>query len=388
VNKIIKTVLNLPVLSATKFPVGLQSHVEDLIGTSKNYSKQVCRIAICGQGGSGKTTLAKAIFHQIHDTFTDESFVEDIGQFSRIRGDLHLLLEQLLSDLLETKVEIDSVEMGRSMIRERFSRKRVFIVLDDVRKFHTSFVRECCHWFGGGTVIIITARDGYLARRYQVDSVFQVNLMKPNESLELLSWHAFREAKPNKEYDSLARRIVANCGGLPLTLEVIGTYLHQRTKEEWYRVLLKLGKIPELKFDEIFKMSYDGLRNEVEKDLFLDICRSFVGKGRDCATKILNGCGVDADSGIRVLTERNLIKVNKNNKLGMHSMLLEMGKEIISEISGEELWKHRQLLFDRDVKYAFSENRVRTPLSMVLKLLLEVVAFSSAIYMFFLALFI
>ena len=30
-DKIVKTILNLPVLSATKFPVGLQSHVEDVI---------------------------------------------------------------------------------------------------------------------------------------------------------------------------------------------------------------------------------------------------------------------------------------------------------------------------------------------------------------------
>jgi len=315
VDKIVKSLLNLPLLSVTNFPVGLQSRVEDLIETIKNYSKQVCRIAICGQGGSGKTTLAKAIYHHIHDTFMEKSFVEDIGQFSRIRGDFHLPLEQLLSDLLETKVEIDSVEMGRSMIRERLSGKRVFIVLDDVSKFHASFLSQCCRWFGGGTVIIFTTRHEYVARTYEVDSVFRVKLMKADESLELLSWHAFREAKPKQGYHFLAKRLVDYCGGLPLSLEVVGTYLLERTQEEWNRVLLRLGNIPELGFYHIFKISFDGLHNEVEKDLFLDICRSFVGKGRVYATMILNGCGVDADSGIRVLTERSLIKVNMKKKI-------------------------------------------------------------------------
>ena len=383
--KIVKSLLNLPVLSATKFPVGLQSHVDDLIRIIKKNSMQVCWIVICGQGGSGKTTLAKAIYHQIHGTFKEKSFVENIGQFSGIRGDI-LSLKQLLSELLETKV--DRIEMVRSMIRERLCGKRVFIVLDDVREFNASLLRECYHWFGGGTVIIITTRDEYLAMRYQVDDVFYVKLMKANESLELLSWHAFREAKPTEEYRSLARRVVAYCGGLPLTLEVIGTYLRERTTEEWNRVLLRLGNIPEHKFDQILKISFDGLRNQVEKDLFLDICRSFVGKGRAYATKILNGCGVDADSGIRVLMERSLIKVNKNDKLGMHPLLLEMGREIILQISREEPWKYSQLLFGRNAKYAFSENRVRTPFPMVLKLLLEMVAFSYVIYLFFLALFI
>ena len=204
-DKIVKTVLHLPVLSATKFPVGLQFQVEDLIRTIKYKSTEVCRIAICGQGGSGKTTLAKAIYHQIHGTFTEKSFIEGIGQFSGIRGDLRLL-EKLLSDVLKTKVKTDSFEMGRSMIRERLSGKRVLIVIDDVPEFNGQLLWECCHWFGGGSVIIITTRPDNLVRIYEADSVLQVKLMNANESLELLSWHAFREAKPKQEYRVLPKK--------------------------------------------------------------------------------------------------------------------------------------------------------------------------------------
>nr|XP_007134215.1 hypothetical protein PHAVU_010G029000g [Phaseolus vulgaris]XP_007134216.1 hypothetical protein PHAVU_010G029000g [Phaseolus vulgaris]ESW06209.1 hypothetical protein PHAVU_010G029000g [Phaseolus vulgaris]ESW06210.1 hypothetical protein PHAVU_010G029000g [Phaseolus vulgaris] len=355
VDNIVKTVLSLPVLSVTKFPVGLQSHMEDLIRTIKYKSTEVCRIAICGQGGSGKTTLAKAIYHQIHGTFTNKSFIEDIGQVSGIRGDLRLL-EQLLSDVLNTKVEIDSFEMGRSMIREKLSGKRVLIVLDDVPKFDATLLWECRHWFRRGSVIIITTRPENLPRIYQADSVFRMIPMNRNESLELLSWHAFREAKPKQDYHFLAERVVAYCGGLPLALEVIGSYLYERTKEEWNRVLLKLKKIPKLKFDQILKISFEGLCNQMEKDLFLDVCCSFVGKGRAYVRKILNGCGIDPDSGIRVLIERSLIQVNKNNKLGMHPLLREMGRDIIRQISRKETGKNSQLWFDTDAEYALSEN--------------------------------
>jgi len=359
VDTIVKSLLNLPVFSATKFPVGLQSHVEDLIRTIKNNSNKVCRIAICGEDGSGKTTLAKAFFNQIHGTFTARSFIEAIGQDSGIRGDLRLQV-QLLSDLLKTKVEKDSIEIGRSIIRERLAGKRVLIVLDDVPGFNAPLVWECSNWFEGGAVIIITTRHENLQWVYQADSVFPVKLMNAKESLELLSWHAFREAKPKEEYHFLAERVVDYCRGLPLTLEVIGTYLYERTEEEWISVLSKFKKIPRCDVKQQLKISFDGLRNEMEKDLFLDVCSSFVGKGRTYATMILNGCGIDTESAIRVLTERRLIQVNKNNKLGMHPLLRQMGREIIGRISGKEPGEIGQLWFDRDAKYVLSEHTVRS----------------------------
>ena len=140
-DNIVKSILNLPVLSATKFPVELQSRVEDVI-QSINKSTEGCTIVICGEEGSGKTTLAKAIYNKIHGTFTEKSFIEDIEQFSGKRGDLRLR-KQLLSDVLHTKVEIYSVEMGRRMVWERLSEKRALIVLDGLPWFGTSLVWEC-----------------------------------------------------------------------------------------------------------------------------------------------------------------------------------------------------------------------------------------------------
>jgi len=357
VDNIVKSVLNLPVLSVTKFPVGLQSRVQDVIQTIKDKSEEVCIIGIWGERGSGKTTLARAIYHHIHGTFTEKSFVEDISEVNLTRGYVSLQ-RQLLSDVLKRKVEIHSVEMGRKMTMETLSGKRVLIVLDDMNEYGPFF--DLCRYrkrLSGGTVIIITTTDRDLLVNHS-DSVFSIQLMNEMESIKLLSWHAFREAKPKQEYNELVERVVDYCGGLPLALEVIGSTLFETTEEEWFSVLFELEKNPQRSVIHKLKISFDCLRNQMAKDLFLDVCCFFVGKDRAYATKILNGCVVDADSGIRVLIERSLIKVTKNNKLGMHPLLREMGRQISLDILGNKHGKNIELRFEKDVEYALPDNTV------------------------------
>jgi len=111
---------------------------------------------------------------------------------------------------------------------------------------------------------------------------------------------------------------------------------------------------------EILRISFDGLWNDTEKDIFLDLCCFFIGKERGYVIEILNGCGLHADIGIRVLIERGLIKVKRNNKLAMHPLLRDMGREIIRQSSPEEPGKRSRLWFQDNVKDVLKENSART----------------------------
>ncbi|CAI8608298.1 unnamed protein product [Vicia faba] len=319
----------------------------------------VCMAGIWGMGGSGKTTTAKAIYNQIHRKFEDRSFVENIREVCEKDNDgIIRLQEQLLSDVLKVKVKkIHSITSGTTKIEKRLVRKTVLVVLDDVSTFEQ--IKALCgnrKWFGSGSVLIVTTRDVHLLKLLKVAHVCTMKEMGEDDSLELFCWHAFREPSPRKYFGILSRNVVAYCGGLPLALEILGSYLYGRTIREWESVLSKLERIPNDQVQEKLKISYDGLEDDMEKDIFLDICCFFIGKDRAYVAKILNGCGLYADIGITVLVERSLVKVEKNNKLAMHDLLRDMGREIVRQSSAKSSGNRSRLWFHDDVHDVLTKN--------------------------------
>ncbi|KAK7350581.1 hypothetical protein VNO77_09357 [Canavalia gladiata] len=361
VKEVVKEVLRIlddTLLSITDFPVGLGSRINEMIGFIENKSRKVCTVGIWGMGGSGKTTMAKAIYNQIHRKFVNKSFIENIREVCEKDSKGHIVLQKhLLSDVLKTKVKIHSIASGTTMIEKRLRKRKVLIVLDDVNKFEQ--LKALCgnlRWMRSGSVLIVTTRDVRLLNLLKVDHIFKMKEMDENESLELFSWHAFGKANPREDFSELTRNVVSYCGGLPLALEVIGSYLYERTKQEWESVLSKLERIPNDQVQEKLRISFDGLTEDNEKDIFLDICCFFIGKDRAYVTDILNGCGLHAEIGITILVERSLIKVERNNKLLMHDLLRDMGREIIRRSSPLEPEKRSRLWVNEDVLGVLTEH--------------------------------
>ncbi|GAU26182.1 hypothetical protein TSUD_354040 [Trifolium subterraneum] len=375
VKKIVKDIskkIDITSMSITKFPVGLESRVQKVTKFIDDQSSKACMIGIWGMGGSGKTTMAKAIYNQIHFKFKGRtSFVESIREVcdNNSRGIIHLQ-EQLLSDLLKVKQKIHSIALGITKIESRLRGQKALVVLDDVTK--SEQLKALCanpKLFGSQSVLIITTRDVRLLNSLGADHVFTMTEMDKIQSLELFSWHAFRQPNPREDFTKLSTEVVAYCGGLPLALEVLGSYLSERTKQEWKSALSKLEKIPNDQVQQKLRISYDCLEDHTEKDIFLDICCFFIGKNRADVTEILNGCGLHADIGIAVLIERSLVKIEKNNKLQMHDLLRDMGRAIVSERSAKEPAKHSRLWFCEDVLHVLSTNTgTETVEGLILKL--------------------
>jgi len=234
-------------------------------------------------------------------------------------------------------------------------------VLDDVNELDQ--LKALCgsrDWFGPGSRIIITTRDMHLLRSCRVDRVYRIEEMDESESLELFCWHAFKQPSPIKAFATHSTDVIAYSGGLPIALEVLGSFLSDCTLTEWQNVLEKLKCIPHDQVQKKLKVSFDGLKDVTEKQIFLDIACFFIGMDKNDAIQILNGCGFFADIGIKVLVERALITVDNRNKLRMHDLLRDMGRQIIYEESPFDSEKRSRLWRREEVFDILSKHKVIT----------------------------
>ncbi|KAK2432984.1 disease resistance protein RPV1 [Trifolium repens] len=340
-------------LFVAEHPVGVKSRVEKVIQLlNSQKSKDPLLLGIWGMGGIGKTTLAKAVYNKIRHDFDRKCFLFNVGEVWKLDNDKVSLQQRLLSDIYQnTKIKIDTVESGKRILPERLRHLRIFLVIDNVNE--SDQLNALCgnrSWFGKGSRIIITTRDEELLSRLEVDHVFRMKGMDASESLKLFNWHAFKQPIPRKGFTSLSKDVVSYCEGLPLALQVIGSFLLTKSEAEWNDVLEKLNLIPDKKVTKVLKISFDGLPDDDMKEIFLDVAFFFIGMDREDVNKILKDCGHFPEIGISTLVRQSLITVDRKNKIGMHDLLRDMGREIVRMKSKEgdmepsRIWRYEDVL--------------------------------------------
>ena len=355
IREIVKEVLrevSSTYLYVTLYPVGIDSRVQDITSLLRVETNDVRIVGIWGMGGMGKTTISKALYNQLFHSFEGKSFLANIRETSnQPHGQVRLQM-QLLSDILKTdKIEVNNVDRGITMIQERLRNRRVLVILDDVDQLEQlNAIARSRDWFGPGSRIIITTRNEELLKALEVDGVYTTKEMSEDESLELFSWHAFRNSYPTEDFMDLSRSVIAYSRGLPLALEVLGSFLFTRSMLEWKSTLEKLKRIPHDQIQKKLRISFDALSDNTEKDIFLDISCFFIGMDKNYVIQILDACGFFAEIGISVLMQRCLLSIGERNKLIMHDLLRDMGREIVRDeypkIPGKcsRLWLHEDAL--------------------------------------------
>ncbi|PRQ59959.1 putative winged helix-turn-helix DNA-binding domain, leucine-rich repeat domain, L [Rosa chinensis] len=333
--------------------VGMDSHIAEMNSRLCLQVNDVRVVGIWGMGGLGKTTIARAVYDEIACQFEHSCFLDNVKEAFISKREVQMQVD-LIFRLLKEKVQSVDLDRGRKMIMERLGMKKVIVVLDDVETFsQIEALLGKLHAFGEGSRVIVTTRNKQSLSG--VNETYKPTYLSDVEALELFTKYAFRTNQPNGDYDHLSRRAIEYAQGLPLALKVLGAFLDDKDVCEWEAVLEKLKKIPHIEIQDVLRTSFDGL-DHIEKEIFLDIACLFRKWNKDFVTEFLDSCGFFPRNGLRVLADRALINISKDDDLTMHDLLQEMGREIVRLESPKEPGKRSRLWSYDDVSRVLTQN--------------------------------
>ncbi|KAK2632506.1 hypothetical protein EUGRSUZ_L01460 [Eucalyptus grandis] len=303
-----------------KEPVGIDKQVDDMMDLLDLEVSDVRIVGIWGRSGVGKTTLARC------------SFLADIGATAKQLGGVRLLQSKLMSDILNQEYEVDQVAKGVNFLKGIFRNMKVLLVLDDeeVQSHLHEIVGEKLDWFGYGSRIIVTTSIKSVLPKFisqGLAHVYGIDIMNNDQAFELFRKHAPRRNGPIPDFDLIAKGIIKSVNGMPLLIEVIGSLLSRKVVEEW--TALKELNLPfGLDIEKILMLIYEELSKE-QREIFLDIACLPVDADCRIASFMWHNPIFPLSDGVDALRVMSLVKVRKNNELGMHRLLREFGQQII-----------------------------------------------------------
>uniref|UniRef100_A0A2N9ITF1 ADP-ribosyl cyclase/cyclic ADP-ribose hydrolase n=1 Tax=Fagus sylvatica TaxID=28930 RepID=A0A2N9ITF1_FAGSY len=267
-------------------------------------------IGIWGMGGIGKTTLARVVFHMVSNKFEGCCFLSNVREISEKDG-LVPLQQKLIFQLLKEEMSIRDVEDGVFVIKNRLRHKRILLILDDVNKLdQLKRLVGKPNWFGAGSRVIITTRDKQLLSTHGVDETFEVDRLNNDEALHLWSLKAFKKDHPPEDYLKMSKDFVCYANGLPLAIEILGSFLFGRNINGWNNTFDRLKEFPESEIHQVLK-------------------------------------------------DKSLVKINdtsKEKRLWMHDLLQEMGRSIVHQECPEESGRRSRLWSFKDINNVLSKD--------------------------------
>ena len=182
--------------------------------------------------------------------------------------------------------------------------------------------------------------------------------MNGEHALQLFSSKAFKGKHVVDDYLELSKHFLNYARGLPLALEVLGSFLNGKSIAEWKSALERLKDFPERIILQALKISFDGL-HDVEKEIFLHIACFLNHKGKDHVLEVLDSLGLHPVIGLKELIDKSLLKIMYGHIVWMHDLLEEMGKDIVCNECLADPGERSRLWCYKDIENVLKKNKVR-----------------------------
>lgn len=363
VTKVVDIVNKKLRLHVAEYPIGLEKHTDRIAKFLHSDDKRIKMLGIWGMGGIGKTTLAMDIYNQNRHKFSKACYLGNVREKAQLPSGLVNSQSQLLRELCGVKDAIDNVAHGKAILTDRLSRMKVLVVLDDVHdsEWLKSLISEGI--LGEGSRGIVTSRDVRVFKEAGFHDIYEMECLCGEDAEKLFRLHAFDGSGGNiGKTEKLVQEIVRGCGGLPLMLQICGAHLRQETSiRVWKEVLkgLEMGRLlGERRFFECLRISYDALETE-HQQMFLDIACGLIGFSIEKVERVWEEKGWFVKTGRRNLIAKALMKLDDRNCIVMHSLLRDMGREIVQ--SENECPSKRSRLWMPDSLTALKNTNVVKP---------------------------
>ena len=183
--------------------------------------------------------------------------------------------------------------------------------------------------------------------------------MNDEDALQLFCLKAFGKKHVLDDYIELSIHFLNYASGLPLALEVLGSFLFGKSIVEWKIALERLQEFPDEEILRVLKISFDGLQKP-EKEIFLHIACFFNNQKKDYVLEILDILGLYPIIGLKELTNKSLLKIMDNDVVWMHDLLEEMGRNMVRQECLDDPGTRSRLWDYEDIKNVLKNKKVRS----------------------------
>lgn len=190
------------------------------------------KLGIWGEGGVGKTTVARYVYNKILPHFDAHVFLNDVKEIFQNYG-LQGIHEAFVSEYLKGRDPMLS-----DVIRESLRDQRVLLVADNVDHIDQfDAIAKEIDLVGLGSRVIITTQDRQLLIECGVRLQYEVKSLSFLRELQLFCIFAFKQNHPFVGFEELSTRAVKLAGRFTPAILAVGSRLFGKPKEEWEREL-------------------------------------------------------------------------------------------------------------------------------------------------------